>query len=262
MASDLQVSLDEVEAREEVANHLGLRAEQIEIVPSAIEYNKASKADSDSVDLEGRLFITWSVKEITSTDDSMSYTKNGTTYTSKSSSKDGTSAGDINRSIRIGYQVFENLGLEASYEHSQSTMEVSSLNSARPLGTMSAPTSQKIENDFQAVKIGLVTNANIADSKNFRLDLIAEANAGVISLNSTYKNSGDVYNGAIGYNYGGEVGARVIHSSGLFIQTGVGINNKVLAPQTFKDGSSSQFNGTDKYVFINVGFSFGGKKRR
>lgn len=258
-ASDLNVSLDELEVKEEVARSLGLNAQQIEIAPAAIEY---AKADSkDGVGLKGRLFITWSVRDTLQTDDSMKYTNSGVTITSQGTNLDGSAKGKITNSVKLGYQLFEHLGVEAGYEKTSSDMEVSSMSSGSIIGTMSSGPF-KIHNEFQSVKLGLVTNANLIDAKSFRMDLVGGVNGGLIMANSTYKTEGDVYNGAIGYSYGAEASVRVIHKSGLYVSTGVGMNNKVLAPMTYRDGSQSQFNGSEKYVFINVGYSFGGKKRR
>ncbi len=264
LASDLQMSLDESEVKEEVARSLGLNAQQIDIYPAAIEYAKTDVKNVDGVNLKGRFFITWAVRDTFASSDTMTYTNNGITLNTNTSSDDSKN-GNIANSVKIGYQIFENLGIEGSYERSSSTMGVSSIASGQTLGKVSSLNTvvpEKIQNDFQTVKIGLTTNANLIDAKSFRLDLVGGVNAGMIQVDSTYRSDGDIYKGAIGYTYGGEIGVRMIHKSGIYVQTGVGINNKVIAPMTYKDGSHSQFNGSDKYVFINVGYSFGGKNRR
>lgn len=69
------------------------------------------------------------------------------------------------------------------------------------------------------------------------MDLVAGVNAGTIIVDSTFRTKGDVYSGAIGYSYGAEASVKVIHKSGLYLQTGVGVSNKVFAPYTYKDGS-------------------------
>ncbi|MBC7537452.1 MAG: hypothetical protein H7281_01425 [Bacteriovorax sp.] len=258
LASEVNVSLDEFEVKEEIARTLGLNAQEFEIAPAAIEYG------AEGVGLKGRLFITWSVKDILASNESITYNSNGMQITS-SSNLEKNEKGNVLNSVKIGYQLFNNLGVETSYERTSSTMGISSL-AGSTIGSLTTNSSSiantKIKNDFQYFKIGLVTNANIVDSKSFRLDLVASANAGLITLNSTNKTNGDIYNGALGYSYGAEVGVRAIHKSGLYVSTGIGMNNKVLAPKTYANGSSSEFDGSEKYVFVNVGYSFGGKRRR
>lgn len=263
-AGALSLNLDESEVKEEVARSLGVNAQQIEVTPRAIEYVKAK--DDQGIGLKGRMFITLSVKDLYQTNGDMSYTSpTGLKYTSEGTNFDGSADGQIKNTVKIGYQVFENLGVEAGYEKSSSTIEVSSSSSSSGglFGNMNSSTTvpTKIQNDFQTLRIGLVTNANLVDGKSYRMDLVGSVNGGVVMANSTYKTDGDVYNGAIGYSYGAEAGIRVIHQSGFFVQTGVGINNKVLAPKTWQDGSSTQFNESEKYVYVNVGYSFGGKRR-
>lgn len=261
--NNLQVSLDEFEIKEEVARSMGLNAQQIEVTPQSIEYAKDS--NSDGVGLKGRLFITWSVRDTLATSDSMKYTNSGATFNTTGTNLDGSAKGKISNSVKIGYQIFENLGIEGSYEKSNSVMEISSIGSGSTVGKALSSTGSNplsVKNEFQTIKIGISTNANIVDSKSFRIDLVGNVNGGMISANSTYKSNGDVYKGAIGYTYGAEASLRMVHKSGLFVSTGVGINNKTIAPKTWSDGSHSEFNGSDKYVFISVGYSFGGKKKR
>lgn len=255
----LSMNLDEFEVREEVARKLNVNAQQIEVIPSAVEFVKAS--ENDKVGLKGRLFITWTIKDTLQTNNEMTYTNSGVTFTSNGPALDGEAKGNINSSVRIGYQIFENLGIETAYERSSSTFSMTSAASGTLIGKATA-SSTTIHNDFQTIKVGLVSNANIYKGTSYRLDLVGSVNGGVIIANSTYRNEGDIYNGATGYSYGAEAGVRVLHKSGLYVSTGVGMNNKVLAPKTWQDGSRTQFNGSDKYVFINVGYSFGGKKRR
>jgi len=256
--SSMALNLDENEVKEEVASALNINAQQIEVVPAAIEFVKAK--DDDGLGLKGRLFITWSVKDTVQTNSEMTYSNAGINYTSNGSSLEGSAKGNINNSVKIGYQVFENLGVEAGYEKSSSTMSLASSSSGAILGKVSSSYAT-INNEFQSVKIGLVSNANVYNGKSFRMDLVGSVNGGVIIANSTYKTDGDVYSGAFGYSYGAEAGVRVLHKSGVYVSTGVGMNNKVLAPKTWQDGSHTQFNSSDKYVFINVGYSFGGKRR-
>jgi hypothetical protein len=263
LASDLNLSLNEFEVKEEVARSLGLNAQQIDIAPAAIEYVSDDSVTLEGVNVKGRFFITWAVRDNLSSDNSETFTSNGVTMTSNNDSVDGTKK--IVNSVKIGYQVFEHLGAEIGYEKSNSTMGVSSLANGQSIGQINSPNivSGQIKNDFQTVKIGLMTNVNLVSQKSFRLDLVAEASGGVMQVNSSYKNDGDVYKGAIGYTYGGEVGVRAIHKSGVYLATGVGMNNRVIAPMKSENGNSeSQFNGSDKYIFVSVGYSFGGKKRK
>lgn len=259
-ASELKINLEESEVKEDVARSLGVNAQQIEIYPAAIEYAQASSDDKDGVNLKGRLFITWSVRDVVAAEGDVRYSTNGVTISSKGETLDGNSAGNIIGSVKLGYQFFDHLGMEMGYEKSTSTMEVSTLSGGLPIGTISSI--GRITNEFQTVKLGLTTNANLINAKSFRMDLVGGINGGMVMVDSTYRSKGDVYSGAIGYSYGAEVGIRVVHKSGFFLQTGVGMNNKVLAPKSYNDGSSSSFNSNDKYVFVNVGFSFGGGKRK
>lgn len=259
-ASELKINLEESEVKEEVARTLGVNAQQIEIYPAAIVYDQAAADEKDGVNLKGRLFITWSVRDVLAAEGDMKYSSHGATVTSNGETLDGNHAGNIIGSVKLGYQFFDHLGIEMGYEKSTSTMEVSTLSSGLPIGTISSM--GKISNEFQTVRLGLTTNANLINAKSFRMDLVGGINGGLVMVDSTYRSKGDVYSGAVGYSYGAEVGIRVVHKSGFFLQTGVGMNNKVLAPKTYSDGSNSSFNSNDKYVFVNVGFSFGGGKRR
>lgn len=254
MASVADLSLDEAEVKEDISRSLDLNAQQFTITPIAAEYV------GGGVGLKGRLFITWSVKSIVSSEESMIISSNGKELTN-SSNLDKSEAGDIVQSVKIAYQVFEHVGIESSYERSNSTMGIKSL-SGVTLGSISTPVSTTAKNEFSSFKIGLSTNANLIDAKTFRLDLAASVNGGVITLNSTYKTNGDIYKDAFGYSAGAEVSAKVIHKSGIYLSSGVGMNNKTLAPKTYVNGTTSKFNGNDKYIFVNVGYSFGGKKKR
>ena len=253
MASEANLALDEVEVKEDIARTLGLNAQQFDITPVAAEYQ------SSGVGLKGRLFITWSVKSIVSSEETMTATANDLELAS-SSDIDKAEAGDIVNSVKVAYQVYEHMGIESSYERSSSTMGIKSL-SGVSLGSITAPVSASVKNDFHSFKIGLSTNANIVDARSFRLDLAASVNAGVVTLNSTYRTKGDVYKDAFGYTTGAEASVKAVHKSGIYLSSGVGINNKTLAPKTYVNGVSSKFNGSEKYIFVNVGYSFGGKKR-
>lgn len=255
-SQEMKVNLDEYAVKEEIADILNVNAQQIEVEAAKVEY---AKALDDKVEHKGRVYITWNVKDIMAADGNMKYQTNGVTFTGNKTPLDGTSKGQIIGSVKIGYQFFENVGLDLSYERSSSTMEISSLNSGLPIGSINR---MSVRNDFQTIKVGLNTSANLVKTTSFRMDLIGSVNGGAVLVDSTNKTKGDIYSGAIGYTYGAEAGVRVLHRSGVYVQTGVGMNNKVLAPITYRDGSSSSFNSSDKYVFISVGYSFGGKKRR
>lgn len=254
MASEADLSLDEDEVKEDIARTLGLDSQEFTVSPIAAEYVNSG------VGLKGRLYITWSVKSITASEESMTITSNDVEMTN-SSDLDKSEEGEQVQSIKIGYQVFEHVGLETSYERSSSTMGIKTL-SGISLGSMSAPVSSTAKNDFHSFKIGLSTNANLIDARSFRLDLAASVNAGVITLNSTYKTKGDIYKDAFGYSTGAEASVRAIHKSGVYLSTGVGMNNKTLAPKKYIGGTESKFSGSEKYIFVNVGYSFGGKRKR
>lgn len=256
--ASLAMNLDESEVKEEVASALNVNAQQIEVIPTAIEFVKAK--DDEGLGLKGRLFITWSVKDTVQTNSEMTYSNSGINFTSNGHSLDGSAKGKIDNAVKISYQIFDNLGVEAGYEKSSSTMSMTSSSSGALIGKVTSSYTT-INNEFQTVKIGLVSSANIYNGKSYRMDLVGSVNGGVVVANSTYKTEGDVYSGAFGYSYGAEAGVRVLHKSGVFVSTGVGMNNKVLAPKTWADGSHTEFNSSDKYVFINVGYSFGGKRR-
>lgn len=258
IASELNLNLQEEMVKEEVARELGVHPDSISVAPTAIEYAKANDT-KEGVHLKGRVFITWTAKNNMSVDSDAKYTTNGVTLSSKTGSLDGSSEGAFAGSVKLGYQMFEHLGIEASYEKSRSVMEVTSIGSGLPVGSVSSL--GRISNEFQTVKIGLQTNVPLVKAKSFRLDMVGGVNGGMIIVDSTYKNKGDVYSGAIGYSVGAEAGVRLIHKSGVYLQTGVGMNNKTLAPKTYKDGSSSSFNSSEKYVYISVGITWGGGKR-
>ena len=258
IASELNLNLQEEMVKEEVARELGVHPDSISVAPTAIEYAKTNDT-KEGVHLKGRVFITWTAKNNMSVDSDAKYTTNGVTLSSKTGSLDGSSEGAFAGSVKLGYQMFEHLGIEASYEKSRSVMEVTSIGSGLPVGSVSSL--GRISNEFQTVKIGLQTNVPLVKAKSFRLDMVGGVNGGMIIVDSTYKNKGDVYSGAIGYSVGAEAGVRLIHKSGVYLQTGVGMNNKTLAPKTYKDGSSSSFNSSEKYVYISVGITWGGGKR-
>ena len=258
MASELNLNLQEEMVKEEVARELGVHPDSISVAPTAIEYAKSNDS-KEGVHLKGRVFITWTAKNNMSVDSDAKYTTNGVTLSSKTGSLDGSTEGAFAGSVKLGYQMFEHLGIEASYEKSRSVMEVTSIGSGLPVGSVSSL--GRISNEFQTVKIGLQTNVPLVKAKSFRLDMVGGVNGGMIIVDSTYKNKGDVYSGAIGYSVGAEAGVRLIHKSGVYLQTGVGMNNKTLAPKTYKDGSSSSFNSSEKYVYISVGITWGGEKR-
>jgi hypothetical protein len=259
-ANETNIALQESEAVEQVARVLQVDSRDIQISPAAVEFVKNEKSTDSSLDLKGKVYIVWNVRDVVSSDDTLTYKKAGTSITSASPSLDQVKSGAQLKSVKIGYQVFEHIGADISVEQNSSTMDIVT-SSGLPIGQISgAVPFGKIKNDFTTVKVGLNTNINVIKGSSLRLDLVGSANAGIISLKSSARTEGDIYNNAFGYTVGGEAGVRITHKSGLFVQTGVGINNKTLAPKTYNDGSSSSFNGSEKYVFVNVGYSFGGKK--
>ena len=260
-SNEFKINVEESETKEQIAKSLNINAQQIAIYPMAIQYVKSKSSSDYGINVKGKVFITWAARDIISSDEQFNYTRDNISFQNDSSVA-GTNEGEIIGTLKIGYQITNNFQIDGSFERKNSSMNLTALNDSLPIGSIIGFDPLSIENEFTTIKIGLTTNFNLIQAKSWRMDLLVGANAGAIGLQSSYGTQSDLYDGAIGYTYGAESGVRVLHNSGFNFQVGVGANNKTIAPKTYYDGSESSIDGTETYVYIGVGYAFGGKKKK
>lgn len=262
-SKELSLNLLDREQKEEIAKELKLDPDRISITPVAFEYEGEDQSQSDSIYNKGKVYISWLVRDISDSSNIFTYTSSNLNLDSNSPTLDGTKADEQFQIVKFGYQMVESVALEASYEPTNSTIELVSQTTSTHLGKITNKTFPgKIENQFDAIKIGLVGNIPVANSPSWRLDLIGGVNASIIKLTSSYKTTGDIYNDAFGYGVGGDLGIKITHKSGFFVTAGAGINHKTFAPYDLDNGAHIQFDAKEQYYFISVGYSFGGRKKR
>lgn len=259
-SQELKININEFETKEQLARSLNLNAQQVEIFPKEIQYIKSKSSNDYGIKVKGKVYITWGVREILTNEEEFTYTKDNIVLSSDSSVS-GTNEGDILGSVKVGYQITNNLQVDGSFERKSSSMNLTSLNDNLAIGNIIGLDSLSVENEFTTIKIGLTTNFNLVQAKSWRMDLLVGGNAGVINLNSSFAGNSEMYDGAIGYAYGVESGVRVTHKSGFYIMGGAGINKKTIAPYTHYDESESSIDGTETYVYAGLGYTFGKSRK-
>lgn len=259
-SEEFNVNLNENETKEQVARSLNLNAQQIEIYPIEVQYIANKLRNENSIGVKGKIFITWGVRDIFLNEEEFNYKKDNVNF-KNDSTLEGTQKGDLVNAFKVGYQITNNLQVDASYNKTSSSMNLSTLNDGLIIGNISGILPLSIENEFTTIKIGLVANMNLIQAKSWRMDLLIGGNAGLVRLDSTLGNGNEMYSDLFGYAYGAEAGVRVIHKSGFHIQAGAGVNQKTIAPKKYEDGSETSIDGTEGYVFVGVGYTFGKSKK-